>query len=300
MRGRTARVMAALLDGIDHADDSVPGRHGGIPVRRYRPDGLPVGTLVWLHGGAFSHGGLDQLESHAVGAALVRQGIEVVAVDYRRVPRWNPWRDPGPGRLPGVRFPVPLDDVVDAFGAVSRERGPVLLGGASAGACLAAAAALRMHAEEDAPPAGLVLAYGTFHAELPPIPEEMRGRVRGRHGLVQFRPDTVRRMNHNYAGSAEAMALPFAFPGGHRLPPLPPSLMVDADRDTLRASGEAFAGELSASGTVVTHHVVREAPHGFLDRPHRPHFATGTALIGDWIISKGTGGVDRHGTRPER
>ncbi|MET9992740.1 alpha/beta hydrolase [Streptomyces mutabilis] len=299
MRGRAARAMDALLDGVDCADDSVPGRHGAIPVRRYRPGGPPVGTLVWLHGGAFSHGGLDQRESHAVGAALVRHGVEVVAVDYRRVPRWNPWRDPRPGRLPGVRFPVPLDDVVDAFGAVSRERGPVLLGGASAGACLAAAAALRMEAEENALPAGLVLAYGTFHAALPPVSAELRGRLRGRHGLAQFRPDTVRRMNHNYAGSAEAMALPFAFPGGHRLPPLPPTLMVDADRDVLRASGEAFAGELAASGTVVTHRVVQEAPHGFLDRPHRPHFATGIALIGDWIVSKGEGGGGGGPARPE-
>ncbi|MFF8450002.1 alpha/beta hydrolase [Streptomyces leeuwenhoekii] len=290
MRGRTARAMAALLDGVDFTDGSVGGRHGAVPVRRYRPAGPAAGTLVWLHGGAFSGGGLDQCESHAVGAALVRHGIEVVAVDYRRVPRWNPWRDPGPGRLPGVRFPVPLDDVVDAFGAVAREQGPVMLGGASAGACLAAAAGLRLHAEEKASPAGLVLAYGTFHATLPPVPETVRDRLRGRHGLVQFRPDTVRRMNHNYAGSAEAMALPFAFPGGHRLPPMPPTLMVDADRDTLRASGEAFARELADSGTRVDRHVVRGSTHGFLDRPHGPHFVTGTALMGSWIAEAEKGG----------
>lgn len=290
MRSKAVRAVRALSEGIVFHDDHVPGRHGSIPVRRYVADGPSAGTLVWLHGGGFSAGGLDQHESHAVGAALARNGIEVVAVDYRRVPRWNPFRDPPPGRLPGIRFPVPLDDVVDAFDAVSSGRGPVLLGGASAGACLTAAAALRMHAEEHAMPAGLVLVYGTFHAALPPLPKELRSRVRGRHGLVQFRPHVVRRMNHNYAGSDEAMALPFAFPGGHDLPPLPPTFMVDADRDTLRASGGAFARELSAAGTRVDHHVVPEATHGFLDRPHRPYFGMGITVISRWITSAARGG----------
>ncbi|MBE8519321.1 alpha/beta hydrolase fold domain-containing protein, partial [Amycolatopsis sp. H6(2020)] len=214
------RALNALTAGLDIRDVAVPGRHGTIPVRRYRAGPSPAGRLIWLHGGGFSGGGLDQLESHAVGAALARRGIDVIAVDYRRVPPWNPFRDPRPGSLTGIRFPVPLDDVVDAFDAIASERGTALLGGASAGACLAAAAALRVHTEGRPMPAGLVLVYGCFHARLPPIPEELRRRIRGRHGFLQFRPGTVRRMHHNYAGSEEALADPLAFPGGHDLPPL--------------------------------------------------------------------------------
>ncbi|MFC3996760.1 alpha/beta hydrolase [Nocardiopsis sediminis] len=277
-RGHRAAFIAALTDGLDVRDGTVAGEHADVPVRRYRAaDGRAGERLVWVHGGAFSHGGLDQLESHAVSAALARRGIEVVAVDYRRVPAWSRFRDAPAGPLPGVRFPVPLDDVM----TVLREHPHAWLGGASAGACLSAAAAARLAAGGEHGPRGLVLAYGTFHAHLPPVPPHIRRRVRGRHRFTQFRPETVRRMNHNYAGSRQAMDDPFAFPGGHAPRGLPRTLMVDADHDTLRASGEAFAAELAAAGVPVEHHVVPGSAHGFLDRPHTPHFTSATALIAD-------------------
>ncbi|WP_435110438.1 alpha/beta hydrolase [Nocardiopsis synnemataformans] len=281
-----ASAVDVLTRGLDIRDEAVPGEHGPVPVRRYdRADGPTVAALVWVHGGAFSHGGLDQLESHAVAAALAQRGVGVVAVDYRRVPAWNWFRDAPPGPLPGVRYPLPLDDVASVYETVRRARPDAWLGGASAGACLSAAAALRLAARDATVPAGLVLAYGTFHAALPPIPEHVRARVRGRHGLAQIRAATVRRMNHNYAGSAEAMGEPFAFPGGHDLRGLPDTLVVDADRDTLRASGEAFARELAAAGVPVDHHVVAESRHGFLDRPEAPYFTEGIALIADRLTA---------------
>ena len=132
-------------------------------------------------------------------------------------------------------------------------------------------------------PDRLLLAYGTFHAALPPVPEELRARIRGRHGLVQFRPDTVEKMNRNYAGSVEAMADPFAFPGGHDLTGMPPTLVLDADRDSLRASGEAFARELAAAGGNVSHEVVPETSHGFLDRPGSAAFADGIRRAAYWL-----------------
>ncbi|MFE1396993.1 alpha/beta hydrolase fold domain-containing protein [Nocardiopsis dassonvillei] len=178
-----------------------------------------------------------------------------------------------------MRYPVPLDDITSVYQDVRRARPDTWLGGASAGACLSAAAALRFATRDTVVPVGLVLAYGTFHAALPPVPVHVRARVRERHGLAQFRPTTVRRMNHNYAGSAEAMDDPFAFPGGHDLRGLPDTLVIDADRDTLRASGEAFAAELAAAGVTVDHHVVAESRHGFLDRPGTPYFTEGVALI---------------------
>jgi acetyl esterase/lipase len=282
---RRAKVIAGLEAGLDIRDDAVRGRHGDIPLRRYRSRALGAGpALVWVHGGAFSHGGLDQFESHAVSAALARQGIDVVAVDYRRVPAWSWFRDAPPGDLPGVRFPVRLDDVSDAFAAIAARRPGVVLGGASAGACLAAAAALRMVSDGGVAPASLLLAYGTFHAELPAVPAQLRSRLRGPHGLGQFTPTIVRRMNHNYAGNADAMHEPFAFPGGHALAGLPPVLLVDADRDALRASGEAFAGELSAAQVPVEHYVIAGSRHGFLDRPGTTHFSTGIRVLAGRLL----------------
>jgi len=280
MSRRTDRAVADLVHGLVITHDVRAGRHGEIPTRTYRASAADLGvTLVWLHGGAFSHGGLDQPESHAVAAAVAQSGITVVAVDYRRVPPWSWSRDAPPGRLPGIRYPIPLDDVIDVLTAAGIEAPVVVLGGASAGACLAAAASLRLVAEGCPVPSDLVLAYGTFHAQLPPINAELRSRIRGRHGLVQFRPTTVRRMNHNYAGSAEAMLDPYAFPGGHDLHGVPRALLLDADRDSLRASGESFATELAAAGTAVEHRVVAGSTHGFLNRPGSKEFDSGIRAI---------------------
>jgi acetyl esterase/lipase len=284
-------------------DDIVEGRHGKVPIRRYQPLGARSGAVpgtgtgartaagppvvVWLHGGAFSHGGLDQQESHAVGLALAESGFAVTAVDYRRVPPWSWWRPPRPGVLGGIRYPVPLDDVIDVVRHVRTESDvsgtDLVLGGASAGACLATAAALRLHREGVPGPDRLLLAYGTFHAALPRIRAELRARIRGRHAVMQFQPGTVEKMNRNYAGSAEAMADPFAFPGGHDLTGMPPTLVLDADRDSLRASGEAFARELAAAGVAVSHQVVPESSHGFLDRPRTAGFDDGIERAVRWL-----------------
>jgi acetyl esterase/lipase len=268
-------------------DAVVDGRHGSVPVRRYAPTAPAGAPLVWVHGGSFSGGDLDMPESDAVARAIAATGRTVIAVDYQRVPPWSWWRAPRPGTLPGVRYPLPVDDVADAFESVARTHpGPVLLGGASAGACLAAAAALRQTRHGDAVPAALVLAYGTFHAALPPATPELRQRLRGRHSIVQFRRGTVDKMNRNYAGSLAAMRDPIAFPGGHDLRGMPPTLILDADRDSLRASGEHFAQELAAAHVTVTHHVVQDSTHGFLNTPDTPPFQAGVQQIITWLENR--------------
>lgn len=275
-----------------YRNDTVPGRHGSIPLRRYRPRATAPRSstlIVWLHGGGFSHGDLDMPEAHAVALALAEAGHPVITVDYRRVPSWRWWARPRPGVLGGVRYPVPVDDVSDVIGHLAGEPEAsghsLVLGGASAGACLAAGAALRALREGRAAAEGLLLAYGTFHAVLPPASPELRARIRGRHGLAQFRPATVERMNRNYAGRIEAMADPFAFPGGHDLAGMPRTLLLDADRDSLRASGEHLARELQADGVDATHHVVAGSTHGFLNRPAEPAFDEGIARAKRWLVS---------------
>ncbi|MFC4561323.1 alpha/beta hydrolase [Nocardiopsis mangrovi] len=286
MKRSDRRSVTRLTAGLDIGDHLIAGRNGTIPVRRYRrASAEPVATLVWVHGGAFAFGGLDQLESHAVGAALGQRGIEVVAVDHRRVPPWNWFRDPPAGRLAGTRYPVPLHDVLDVFEVIRHEQAHAVLGGASAGACLSAAAALALAQQGTAAPP-LVLAYGTFHAALPEIAPEMRARVRGLRGLTQFRPQTVHRMNRNYAGSEQAMREATAFPGGHDLRAITDVLMIDADRDTLRASGAAFRRELHSAGTRLDYHVIAEAAHGFLDRPSTTPFRRGIDAIATWLSAE--------------
>jgi acetyl esterase len=86
----------------------------GVPVRRY---GTSRRTLVWMHGGGFSAGDLDMPEADVVARELVeRAGIAVVSVDYRL-----------------AAYPAGLDDVVAVASLLSRDSGPLVIGGTSPG-----------------------------------------------------------------------------------------------------------------------------------------------------------------------
>src|SRR5690606_34795784 len=111
-------------------DDAVDGPAGPVPVRVYTPTGDRGRVITYLHGGGWVVGDLDTHDpvcrrvANAVGAT-------VVAVDYRLAPE-HP-------------YPAPLDDAMAAL-AWTADRYPGLphvVAGDSAGASLAAGAALR-------------------------------------------------------------------------------------------------------------------------------------------------------------
>ncbi|ASD21813.1 esterase [Cryobacterium sp. LW097] len=301
MIGRTRG--ASETENADVGVDAViQGPHGPVPVRRYAP---PVGTalvgaapdgtalvgsvslepapIVWVHGGAFVKGGLDLPETHEVALALAAAGFTVITVDYRltSIPGLSRF-----GRTAAstgrIHFPVPVDDVVAVVRAVQGEFGDgVILGGASAGACLSAGAVLRLAHGGAEPLRGVFFAYGLFHASLPERSRELRSRLRGRRRFTHT-PLLLNAVNRIYAGTRAALADPYAFPGGHSLPDFPPALLIDADSDSMRASGEQFAKELAAARVPVEYHVLTDAAHAFLNRPKSPDFAAGIRLIVDW------------------
>ena len=262
-----------------------------VPIRRYQPesggrDALPAPTLVWLHGGGFFKGSIDQPEADAVARALARRGLPVVTVDYRLAPFPVFGRVKARGSGLRVRFPLPADDVVTVV-QHEYEEFPhrMLLGGASAGACLAAAAALRLlDLGSDLKLDGVVLGYGFFHASLPRNAEIQR-RVRGRR-RVTHAPRMLDAANRNYAGSRLALAERTAFPGGHDLRGFPATIMVDADRDAMRASSEIFAAELIAAGAEVERHVLPDTRHAFLNQPQLPEFAVAIDRIASWALAR--------------
>lgn len=255
--------------------ETIDGPHGPVPVRRYGSTGAR--TLVWLHGGGFFRGDLDLPEAHEVAEALATAGLAVVTVDYRLAPL--------PG-LPAVgrrgprgrrRHPVPNDDVVAVLRAVRHAAdGTVLLGGASAGACLAAAVTRALSAPQR--PDGLVLAYGFFHARTPRDPSVTRT-LRG-HRRLTHHPTLLDRANRNHVERGAPTETAFA--GGQDLTGFPPTLMVDAECDSMRASGDRFAEELSAAGVPVERHVLPSARHAFLNRPGSHDFAVAIERIVDW------------------
>jgi acetyl esterase len=264
-------------------DERIDGPHGSIPIRRYSPpSGAPsvprTPTVVWLHGGGFFRGGLDQPESDAVARSLAASGYPVVTVDYRLVPPpftgWLRWR------TPAIRYPIPMDDVIAALQTVSESvGGRVVVGGASAGACLAAGAALR-HQDEGGRLAGVILAYGFFHVTQPRSlarnhrPRRHRRLTHSRWGLDV--------MNRNYLGDRSTVDR-YAFPGGGDVTGFPPAIVIQAERDGMRASGDQFAIELESAGSHVERHVIRGSSHAFLNRPRGEHYATGLARMTHWL-----------------
>ena len=269
-------------DVVTSIDDIVAGPHGPVPVRWYEPQpgALPLGAapIVWLHGGAFLRGDLDLPETHEVARALAARGFRVVTVEYRLVSLG--FRRTG--GAPPIRYPVPVDDVVAVVRAVQRDHPDgVILGGASAGACLAAGAVVRLAADGAPPLRGLFFAYGLFHARLPELSREVRSRLRGRRRFMHA-PVLLNLLNRFYAGTSAALAEPFAFAGGHPLDGFPPALLIDAESDSMRASGGQFARELADAAVPVEYHVLAGTAHAFLNRPRDPGFARAIGLIADW------------------
>ena len=52
----------------------------------------------------------------------------------------------------------------------------------------------------------------------------------------------------------------------------------------MRASGDAFARELAASGADLERHVLPGTRHAFLDRPRLAEFGAAVELVAGWCL----------------
>ncbi|WP_329223243.1 alpha/beta hydrolase [Streptomyces sp. NBC_01485] len=284
----TRMASRAHRSAVRTVDRTVKGRGGEIPIREYLPQDARDGAvpLLWIHGGGWMNGGLDQKESHAVAKAIAGTGRPVRTVDYRLAPALR-WREiGGSSRLvlqPSEnRYPAAPDDVLSVIvDWAASGAGRLFVGGASAGANLAVTAAVALRQETGVQPCGLALVYGGFHATLPPIPESVSSRLTGIAGKIAFTPASYDRMTLNYVG--DEGLFPRAFPTGADLAGLPATLVMDADRDSLRASGARFASELRAAGSAVDYAIVENTWHGFLSHPHGRGFRRGTRAMSQWL-----------------
>ena len=234
------------------ADSGIPGPHGPVPLRTYRPRGDTRGALLWAHGGGFRHGDLDMYEAHMLAAELAhRAGVFVASVDYR---------------LAGdtVRYPVPVDDVHAAWIWLCRtESGPVSLGGASAGGALALATALRARDRAEPTPAALLLAYPFLHYPVPALDPKVCTEMTA---ASRFTALSVEDMVRAYVGRISDIP-PEALPGAANLEKLPPTYLVVAEYDDLRASAELLARQLGDLAVPVESYLARGMTHGHLNHP---------------------------------
>lgn len=242
-------------------DPRQDARVGGVPVRLYTPSGDGSGPrpgLLWLHGGGFTDGSIEWGEAHAVAAELAdRAGAVVVSVGYRLVDD-------------DIVHPAPLHDVLVAwrwFGlnAARFGVGPVRhIGGASAGATLAAACAALLRDSGEPAPAGMLLAYGVFHCPPPAAGAHLEHQLEVLPEVLRHRPAAVLDMFRRYAGPLAALDAS-AVPGCADLRDLPPALLVACEYDDLRTSTDLYADQLAAAGVEVRTYLAPGVLHGHLN-----------------------------------
>jgi acetyl esterase len=231
------------------------GPQGPIPLRLYRPTGVPEATalpaLVFFHGGGWVIGDLD---THDV---LCRQltaesGASVVAVDYRLAPEH--------------KFPAAVDDAWAAtrwVAAHAAELGidgtQLAVGGDSAGGNLAAVVAI-LARESGGPSMALqVLIYPATD-----LAEESPSYADFADGFMLTR-QTMRWFNTHYLnGNQDALDWRASPLRAVSLAGLPPALVVTAGFDPLRDEGDAYARKLRAAGVRVDAICYGGMIHGFV------------------------------------
>jgi acetyl esterase len=162
VRAATDRIGAFLGEGsvpLQRERDLVlPGPYGQVPCRLYLPDHAERPPLiVYAHGGGFMQGSLPSWD--AMLRELVRQsGVAALSVDYRLSPEH--------------RFPVAFDEMVAMVRLAAREGSEfgidpqrLAIGGDSAGANLALAAALGMRDTAERALGFMLLIYGCFSTD---------------------------------------------------------------------------------------------------------------------------------------
>ena len=257
------------------ASVTIDGPHGQIAARVYAAaEPVDVG-LLWLHGGGWIAGDLDMVEADHVARVLAEVGIPVVSADYAKA-------------VDGVHFPVPSDEAVAAFEWTARHLGAarVCIGGASAGANLVAGAAKRLRDGTGTSPAGLLLVYPLVHDALPPFSAELQATVDAWDGRAFFfTDDIVESLTANFLGPTPRDD-PYAFAANGPLAGMPPTYIVNAEIDTLRASGEAFAEQLRVAGVEVVLETEPGVMHGYLNEASLDATAATLKRIGEWLLAR--------------
>jgi acetyl esterase len=229
-------------------------RADGVPVRLYRPAGVPASTplpaLIFFHGGGWVIG---DLETHDV---LCRQltagaGISVVNVDYRLAPEHT--------------FPAAIDDAwaatrwVAAHGAehgIDPRR--LAVGGDSAGGNLAAVVAIL--ARDHGGPA-LTLQVLTY--PVTDVGAESASYAEFADGFMLTR-DSMRWFVAHYLGKQDALDWRVSPLRAPSLAGVAPALVVTAGFDPLRDEGDAYARRLREAGVRVDTICYGGMIHGFV------------------------------------
>ncbi|GAA4558781.1 alpha/beta hydrolase [Pseudonocardia xishanensis] len=250
VRTRRAALRSSVPPAVELAevrDIAVSGRSGEVPVRLYRPqDGPSAGVVVYLHGGGWVLGSLDESDTFCRVFAGIT-GCDVVSVEYRLAPEHT--------------YPAAVEDADDAVRWIARELAgdaPLVLMGDSAGGTLAAAVA--QHARADGSPqvALQVLVYPVLDHRMATPSYTERG------GKLLISADDMDWFWSVYVPDVERRAEPDASPGlVEDLAGLAPALFVVAEFDPMRDEALDYARRLESAGVPTTVLHYDTVAHGF-------------------------------------
>lgn len=249
-RAQVTAMRAALGSGPQQVAVQalqLPTRSGSVPARFYWPVPAPRGLVLYLHGGGWVCGGLDDFDLLARQLAY-GSGCAVLLVDYRLAPE-HP-------------FPAGLHDAEDALEWADGEgmarlgrRVPLVVAGDSAGANLGIAAVVATG--ERIPVELQAWFYPVTDADL-----ERPSYLTCSEGMPLTRED-MRWFFGHYAPAASWTDPRIAVLRAPGLADSPRTWIATAEYDVLRDEGEAYAQRLQECGVDVELRRISGLPHGF-------------------------------------
>jgi acetyl esterase len=225
---------------------------GQMPMRIYTPDGRgPFPVLVYYHGGGWVIGNLDTVDASCRSLANL-VGCIVVSADYRLAPEH--------------KFPAAADDCYAALRWVALQAASfhgdssrIAVGGESAGANLAAVAALMTNERGSPTLCHQLLLYPVidYAFDTPSYRENGEGYFLTRDMMMWFW--------RQYLATDADGANPYASPIRSRyLRGAAPATIFTAEFDPLRDEAAAYAAKLREAGVPVTYKCCQGLIHGFM------------------------------------
>lgn len=237
--------------GVAIRDEVATTRTGPLTLRRYAPNGLPTPapTEIFLHGGGFISGAVDELINDRLLTARARRArIQVISLGYRLAPE-----HPYPAAVEDVI--ATLDLLRDQPGRFGVDVARIGVAGASAGASIAASAVLRLRDR-----GGIGLIHQSL--EVPAVALEPVGQssVEFAHG---FGAEGFEQLPGLYLGASPSESAGYAQPlFVPDLSGLPPTFVQVAEFDALRDGGIAYGERLRDAGVPTLVHVGAGHVHG--------------------------------------
>lgn len=229
-------------------DTPIAGRRGRIHIPFESP---ALGAMLYLHGGGWTMFSIDT-HDRLMREYAARAGIIVVGIDYSLSPE--------------AKFPAALNEVVAALGWLRRagaahgiDPARLAVGGDSAGANLALAAALELREGGGPRLRGMLFNYGAFGPQSTPSFELYDG---PRYML------TAEEMCYfwaNYTRGPADLRNPLAAPALADVRGLPAAYFCIAECDILSDGNRDMAQRLAAAGVPTEQHIYEGATHSFLE-----------------------------------